>query len=256
MRNITIIGASIAGCAMALYCARQGYSVTIFEKRPDLRKLPVDFGRSINMALMARGMNTLNDLGLLDTVKKHAIPMRNRAIYDLKGELQLMPLGRNPDEHIYAVSRALLTNDLLNAVSAEKNITLHFEHSLEDIDFEKRQLFFHDKHGAYIQHHADVTIGADGVMSAVRRAMQDAGLASFQREKLNHGYKELMLPKQFAKDYHPESLLSWPRQDHMLLGNPNCDGSVTLTLFLAHGGKESFASISNPSQLTEFFQQH
>ena len=48
--NITIAGAGLAGALLATLLARQGWSVQVFEKRPDPRLRAYEGGRSINLA--------------------------------------------------------------------------------------------------------------------------------------------------------------------------------------------------------------
>ncbi|MGH8471554.1 MAG: NAD(P)-binding protein, partial [Gammaproteobacteria bacterium] len=50
-RHITLIGAGLAGSLLAIYLARGGHRVTMYEWRPDLRRVEVPAGRSINLAL-------------------------------------------------------------------------------------------------------------------------------------------------------------------------------------------------------------
>lgn len=45
-KNIQIIGAGLCGSLLALRLGQRGYNVTVFEKRPDLRK--VDIMRSFS----------------------------------------------------------------------------------------------------------------------------------------------------------------------------------------------------------------
>ena len=49
--SILIIGAGLCGSLLALRMAQRGFQVTLVEKRPDLRKVTQDAGRSINLAL-------------------------------------------------------------------------------------------------------------------------------------------------------------------------------------------------------------
>ena len=49
--KFTLIGAGLAGPLLATYLAKRGYSVEIFERRPDMRKESISAGRSINLAL-------------------------------------------------------------------------------------------------------------------------------------------------------------------------------------------------------------
>ncbi|MBW4497571.1 MAG: NAD(P)-binding protein [Oscillatoria princeps RMCB-10] len=37
--RITLIGAGLAGCVLAIYLAKRGFKVDIYERRPDMRKV-------------------------------------------------------------------------------------------------------------------------------------------------------------------------------------------------------------------------
>jgi kynurenine 3-monooxygenase len=54
------------GSLNAIYLARQGYRVCLYESRPDIRKEERVSGRSINLALSERGRNALRKIGLED----------------------------------------------------------------------------------------------------------------------------------------------------------------------------------------------
>ena len=92
MKKITIIGAGLAGVLCALYLARRGYTIDLFESRPDIRNNPVDYGRSINLALSCRGLTALRAMNLLDEVGKILVPMRARAIHEVNEEVALSTL--------------------------------------------------------------------------------------------------------------------------------------------------------------------
>src|SRR5690606_40680669 len=76
--HIAITGAGLVGSLLALYLKKRGYRITVFERRPDPRKELVDGGRSINLALSARGLKALDEHGLADTIRRIAIPMQDR----------------------------------------------------------------------------------------------------------------------------------------------------------------------------------
>lgn len=60
--KITQIGAGLAGPLLATSLARLGYHVDIYERRPDMRKESIGAGRSINLALSARGIHALKEV--------------------------------------------------------------------------------------------------------------------------------------------------------------------------------------------------
>jgi kynurenine 3-monooxygenase len=58
-RSITLIGAGLAGSLLAILLSRQGWRVTVYERRGDPRIQDYERGRSINLALAERGLHAL-----------------------------------------------------------------------------------------------------------------------------------------------------------------------------------------------------
>ena len=69
-----------------------------------MRRVDLDAGRSINLALAARGIQALELAGVIEQVQPLVIPMPGRMLHDLNGALILVPYGRRPTEVIYSVS--------------------------------------------------------------------------------------------------------------------------------------------------------
>lgn len=84
-QNILIIGAGLCGSLLALRLGQRGYNVTVMEKRPDLRKVAISAGRSINLAFSDRGNKAMKLVGLESKVKALCIPMNGRMIHDIEG---------------------------------------------------------------------------------------------------------------------------------------------------------------------------
>ncbi len=78
---IVVVGAGPAGALMALYLARQGCDVTVYEARSDIRRVEIPAGRSINLALATRGIVPLVEVGVIERVDAITIPMRGRMIH-------------------------------------------------------------------------------------------------------------------------------------------------------------------------------
>src|SRR5688572_31484995 len=101
--NIAITGGGLVGSLLALYLSKRGHSVSVFERRHDMRKQMVDGGRSINLALSNRGIRTLAEVGLIDAVKRIAIPMHGRMIHPIKGAMNFQPYGKE-GQYINSIS--------------------------------------------------------------------------------------------------------------------------------------------------------
>jgi kynurenine 3-monooxygenase len=72
--RITILGSGLVGSLLAIYLAKRGYQVDIYERRPDMRKNRVAAGRSINLALSERGWTALEQVGIRKQIEDVAIP--------------------------------------------------------------------------------------------------------------------------------------------------------------------------------------
>src|SRR5688572_4550189 len=153
--TITIVGAGLVGSLLAIYLAKRGYKVTVYEKRPDMRNISnsmaIAAGRSINLALANRGIRPLEELGLIPEIGKIIIPMKGRMLHEENGGLTLVPYGHRPHEVIYSVSRAELNKLLMSAAEATGNVDIVFNHSIDPAQFNSFELL----------------IGADGAGSAV-----------------------------------------------------------------------------------------
>lgn len=255
MKRMTIIGSGLAGTLLALYMARRGYEVEVYEARPDIRVHEIGGGRSINLALSCRGITGLAGVGLMPEVEKIMVPMRARAIHMQNGDIKYQAFGRHREEYINAILRSELNKLLLNKAELEEQITLHFEMKLVGVDVRQKKLEFLCKDGSYLTKEYQLLIGADGAASVVRDALVNEKLINATRQFLPHGYKELSIAKNHQEGFVPEHLHLWPRESFMLLGNPNRDQSITGTLFLPNEGKNSFAQLQDEDSIRLFFKE-
>ena len=74
MKKANIIGAGLVGSLWAVYMAKRGYDVDVYEYRSDFRDASFVGGRSINLALSNRGWRALDKVGISEDIKKVAIP--------------------------------------------------------------------------------------------------------------------------------------------------------------------------------------
>jgi kynurenine 3-monooxygenase len=233
-RKIHVIGAGLVGPLMSIYLAKKGFDVTLYERRADMRKNAVERGRSINLAITARGWKALEDIGLKDKVSAISIPMKGRMIHDLEGKTNLQPYGQTDAEVIYSASRSLLNIMLMDAAEQHKNLKIVFDRRCTHYDIDKSTLTLADDAGKEEKVKADTVIAADGAWSAVRKSMQES-LSDFTctQDVLDYGYKELVIPAGDAGAFRIEknALHIWPRKNFMMIALPNTEGDFTATLF-------------------------
>jgi len=257
--HVTILGAGLSGALMAIFLAHNERRVVIYERRPDLRKVDMDAGRSINLALADRGIQALKRARVFEDVEPLLIPMRGRMLHDLNGALSFIPYGQRPHEVIYSVSRPGLTRVLLDHARRRYGIEPKFLQAARALDFEHDELVMLDEVTSDTHRlRMAPLIAADGAGSVVRRAMTGQLGTRVTEDVLEHGYKELTLPPGPGGTHLIEkgALHIWPRGGFMLIALPNIDGSFTLTLFLANRGDESFASLDSRPEVDAFFAKH
>ncbi len=263
MQNkIIIIGAGLCGTLLAVRLAQRGYTVSLHEKRSDMRREDVDAGRSINLALSARGLMALDRVGLKEVVLEECIPMRGRFIHPLNGESFISPYSGREEDYINSVSRGGLNITLLDEAEKLENITMHFNSKCQSVDLKAAKATFKNlTTGETWVEEGDVVIGTDGAGSAVRRSMMGQTtqlLFNYSQDFLRHGYKELSILPTENGGYRIEknALHIWPRGSFMIIALPNMDGSFTVTMFHPFEGENGFNQLDTKEKVTAFFEAH
>lgn len=261
-QNILIVGAGLCGSLLALRLGQRGYNVTVMEMRPDLRKVDISAGRSINLAFSDRGNKAMKLCGIEDKVKALCIPMHGRMLHDIEGNTIMANYSGREHEYINSISRGELNALLLDEAEKHENVTIHFNKKCKSVDFENTTALFKDYNTKeeFVED-ADAIIATDGAGSAMRKSyyLGKKFLFSFSQDYLTHGYKELsILP---AKDggykTYKNALHIWGRGDFMVIALPNLDGSFTVTLFLSYNeGEYNFNNLTTKERVLEFFNKY
>ncbi|MCC6938452.1 MAG: FAD-dependent monooxygenase [Flavobacteriales bacterium] len=235
MKSITIVGGGLVGSLLAIFLAKRGHKVNVFERRADPRTTNVYAGRSINLVVSHRGWTALKAAGVNETVERIVVPVYARMMHDRDGQLTRVPYSIE-NRAIYSVSRGELNKVLLSEAEKLPNVHLHFHEQCVDVDLDNaRCTFKNDITSATASIKADVVFGADGAPSAVRQAMA-RGRFNFSQEFIEHDYKEVAFPANAdgTPKMDPQCLHIWPRRYYMMMGLANQDGGFTGTLFMPH----------------------
>ena len=246
---------------MGLLLAQRGHRVHLRERRPDPRLTAPERGRSINLALSARGLGALRQAGILERVRASMITMPGRMLHDEQQRLEFLPYGQNEHEVNYSISRSQLNRMIVEAAGEQPAIELSFHQRCVDLDPDSGMLQLRDElTGQTLTESVDILLGADGAGSAVRGALVRRGLTSINDMPLPHDYKELVIGASAHSAhggyaFEPHALHIWPRGGFMLIALPNADRSFTATLFLPRHGECSFDRLQDPQLLEDFFRQ-
>ncbi|KAF2501462.1 kynurenine 3-monooxygenase [Lophium mytilinum] len=268
-QRTVVVGAGPVGSLAALYAASRGDKVELYELRGDLRDpstTPLNFTKSINLALSERGINAMRHASspaLLDAVFKETIPMYGRMIHGEK-QGKLFDEAQLYDVHgrfQRAVDRGGLNKTLLDSLEEMPNVTLHFNHKLIGADFRRNLAWFSDHSSSSSSSsekevHFDFMIGADGAHSAVRYHLMKYARMAYSQEYIDTLWCEFQIPPSPTNTFKlPSNYLHiWPGGSFMFIAIPSLDKTFTSTLFLP---ASLFASLdAAPESLIPFFTKN
>ncbi|KAL8997657.1 MAG: hypothetical protein Q9169_003137 [Polycauliona sp. 2 TL-2023] len=268
-QRILVVGAGPVGALAALYAARRGDDVAVYELRADLRDpstTPLNFTKSINLALSERGINSMRHAkcdGLLDAVLNESIPMHGRMIH-----------GRSQDGELHEEPQ------LYDAQGRMPNVTLHFNHKLTGADFKKNVAWFEQRTVPKTDHaqnptengqtkpnkdrpeevavEFDFMIGADGAHSAARFHMMKFARLAYQQEYIDTLWCEFHInPRSSDSSFaiSPDHLHIWPGGSFMFIAIPSADKSFTCTLFAPESYFTALAPLS-PEEFVSSFSEN
>lgn len=257
-KKFTISGAGPVGSLLAIYLAKKGHQVELYERRPDMRSANISAGKSINLALSDRGWRGLTGVGIADDIKKIAIPMYGRYIHNRDGSTAFQPYGKK-EQAIYSVSRGTINKTLMTLAEEKANAKIHFNEKCTHINCKTGEIEFENTEtGKTTKIQSDFVIGADGAFSPVRLGLQtQTDKFEYRQHYIECGYKELEIPAGPNGEHLIEknALHIWPRNSFMMIALPNIDGSFTCTLFMPFDGDKSYSKLNTKEEVKKFFEE-
>ncbi|MES2850969.1 MAG: FAD-dependent monooxygenase, partial [Bacteroidota bacterium] len=139
-KETVIVGAGLVGSLLSIYLSKRGYKVKIFERRGDMRKSTISAGRSINLALSDRGIKALEEVGIMEEIKKIAIPMHGRFLHNADGSTAYQPYGQD-GQFINSVSRGELNKKLMD-LAEQHSVEIIFNEKCESVNWKKNVVHF------------------------------------------------------------------------------------------------------------------
>ncbi len=256
-KDTVIIGAGLVGSLLSIYLSKRGYKVNIYERRSDMRKEDLVAGRSINLALSDRGIKALEEVGLMEEIRKICIPMHGRFMHNADGSTAYQPYGKE-GQYINSVSRGELNCRLMD-LAEHNGAEIIFNQKCESIDWNKNDILFENAtNEKRTTINSQLIFGSDGAYAASRLTHQlQHNRFQYNQYYIDFGYKELTIPAGENGSFLLEknALHIWPRGNYMLIALPNMDGSFTCTLFFPFEGTPSFESLNTKEKVTAFFRE-
>lgn len=255
-RNIAIIGSGLIGSLLAIYLKRLGHTVTVFDRRPDIRNIEFS-GRSINLAMSNRGWTALGEVGIEEDIKKIAIPLDKRAMHVIGQPEYYQKYGKD-GEAIWSISRGVLNRKMIDLAEIS-GVNFRFLEKVWDINLPEAKVYTGEtEKGEWQEYQFDMVFGCDGAFSRVRHKMQRRSRFDYSQDFIDVGYKELTIPpnKDGSHKLDKHSFHIWPRGKFMLIAMPNLDGSFTCTLFMPFEGEVSFENLTTKAQAEAFFKAY
>lgn len=244
-RTVIVVGAGPVGSLAALYAAQRGDDVEVYELRGDLRdssETPLNFTKSINLALSERGINAMrhaNTPELVSSVLDETIPMHGRMIHGRSATGADTQAAQAYDIHgraIRAVDRGGLNKRILDHLNKMPNVAFFYHHKLVGADFRNNKAWFEMKRSNESEEKEisfDLLIGADGAHSATRYHMMKYARVNYEQEYIDTLWCEFTIPPSATGNFRlsPNHLHVWPGGTFMFIAIASLDKSFTCTLF-------------------------
>ena len=174
--DVLIAGGGIGGVTTALACARQGFTVQVFEQSPEFTEVGAGIQLSPNCT------RVLHDLGLESALRDIAFLPEGVEMRDWRSGrvLSARALGAAAvaqyGHPYYNVHRADFMKVLVQAALAEPGVQLHTNACVESVE--------QDAGGVLAQingrsHRSAILVGADGIHSTVRAGMFGSAAPTF-----------------------------------------------------------------------------
>ncbi|GLC46748.1 hypothetical protein PLESTF_000431900 [Pleodorina starrii] len=250
-RKAVVVGAGPAGSVAAMFLARQGFRVEVYERRPEPRNDPVDTGRAYIIILIPRGQAALKELGIKLPDDEHFKTL-GTVSHNVKGKTRV-----SKEEGNVTFSRSGLAQWLIDTARKRYpgRINYYFQASADKIDLEAKKALFVTTGGMMAPSREvsfDLLVGADGVSSQVRgvlsRHWSDFGVEiddSGREYKVYMGLKGDIEPPEF-QGKTGASLHLYTSDDPFtsFTAHSNPDGTYSGTCSVQTGG---FKGLSTPA---------
>ncbi|MDJ1135253.1 FAD-dependent monooxygenase [Streptomyces iconiensis] len=246
--RVAIVGAGIGGLAAAVALSRRGIGVEVYEQAAELREV------GVGMHLAPNGSRVLHRWGLAGRLRETAVRPAALEVRDGANGKTLFrqPMGRSWEAEFGAPYYTIHRADL-HGILAERlpRGCLHLRNRL--VGFREQVDGVRLEFAGGGRAEADVLVGADGVNSAVRRAVAGPDSAVFSGHSAVRGtVPAVSLPRLPAR-----TLFVWTGAASRLLCYPVSGGALwTYVAVLPDAAprRESWSAVAGPAVLARAFR--
>lgn len=175
-QRVTILGAGIAGLAVARALALRGAAVTVLEQADAIREVGAGLQVSPNGAVVLKALG-LGEVLEARSLRAEAVELRDGLSGDLVTRLDVARL--RPQQGYHFLHRSDLI-DLLLTGAKEAGVELRLLQRIETVDLDGAKPRIVTAQGAEFE--ADLLIGADGLHSKTREALNGKVAPFFTRQ--------------------------------------------------------------------------
>lgn len=175
-QEVTVLGAGVAGLTAALALAQRGFAVTVLEQADAIREVGAGLQISPNAAVVLQALGLGADL---DAAQGRAQAVRLCDGMTGEAVLNMDLLRLRPTQAYHFLHRADLIDMLARAVRAA-GVQVRLLQRIETVDLSGERPHLVTGQGAEIT--CDLLIGADGLHSKTRAALNGAEVAFFTNQ--------------------------------------------------------------------------
>lgn len=159
--KILIVGGGIAGCTLAFFLKKYGFTPTVIESAPEFKRVGYLLG------FRETGLEVAEKIGVLNTLKQQEIPFTETIWKDIHGKMiKIFDTNKVLTEFSgLALNRFDLHMCLFEAI--KKTVDFRFDQQLTEIQQDKEGVTGWFKNGK--KEKFDIVIGADGFHSNIRK---------------------------------------------------------------------------------------
>ena len=254
-QNITIIGAGIGGCYLAILLAKKGFTIDIYERSIEKEIISsYTEARSYNLTFYDFGIKALKEADVWNDIEPTLVKLIG----------SVTQISDNPERFVkdkpyHAVQRDTLLKTLITKAKTYPTVTFHFGVPLVAINRQEKTIVIQDSQTKkYTAVPFEVLFGADGVNSQVRASLQLGQQTHHIQEYANWEYKQIHITKDMGikMQLKNDLMYAWTRKESIILAHPNKDESFSALLIVPKGLNIGFNALTTEQAIKQYFSDN